>query len=256
MKKIILLSLLLLFLTGCKQNNTNISIQQPIIESPKSFESFLSKDSDINKQPQITVSEGKWVILAEINSKVKNEISYTSTQEEKQNWRKESVVSGYIYTYIYKDLWLRISTPPLYPPYFFEKEKWLILKRNGNIIYLSWTTNNTPDYMEVFYKDPQTSFENEIKNKHLANWCIIETDVFDKNNAYYPSMNWFNVIYIENKDYNLIWDTECRPDKQFPQNELIISFVMDPKKPDRYYKFSKGDCAPWPCSIFGKIEFF
>jgi len=59
MKKIILLSLLLLFLTGCKQNNTNISIQQPIIESPKSFESFLSKDSDINKQPQITVSEGK-----------------------------------------------------------------------------------------------------------------------------------------------------------------------------------------------------
>lgn len=255
MKKTILLSLLLLFLAGCKQNNSNISIQQPIIEPSKLFESFLPKDSDINKQPQITIFEGKWVILAEINSEVKNEISYTSTEEEKQNWRKESVVSWYIYTYIYEDLWIKITTSPLYPPYFFEKENWLILNKNGNIIYLSWTPNDSPDYMEVFYKDPQISFEDEIKTNHLPKWCTIQTGVINKTNWLLSSMKWFNVIYITSEDWNLSSNWEVF-DKQFPLNRLNISFFMDPKHPNKYYKLSYGDCAPGPCSIFGNIEFF
>jgi len=254
MKKLIFIFMIgLVFFSGCKNNIQNTNL---IIEETWSFETILVPDTWTYPNPKISISIWTWILLAEFWSKVQNEISYTATEEDKQNWRKWSVVSWYVYTYIYKDLWLKITTSPMYEPYFYEKPDWLILKRNNNIIYLSWTPSSIADYIEVFYKNPKISLEDEIKNNHLPKWCIIETGIFDTTNAYYPSMNGFNVVYIESKDRNLVWDEECSPDKQFPQNDLIISFVMDSKKPNKYYKFSKGDCAPGPCSIFGKIEFF
>jgi hypothetical protein len=48
----------------------------------------------------------------------------------------------------------------------------------------------------------------------------------------------------------------CIQDKEFPKNTSNIIFLMDPKKPNIYYKISfSSDCAPGPCSIFGEIEF-
>ena len=257
MKKIIFLSLLgLFFLTGCEHKTNFVALSpEPIIEQTKTIERILPPNTGTYQEPKIIIWEATWIILAEINSKVQNEVSYTSTEEEKQNWRKESVVSWYVYTYIYEDLWIKITTPPLYEPYFYKKPDWLILKRKGNIIYLSWTPNIMPDYMEVFYKDPKVSLEDEIKQKHLPEWCTIQTGVIEKTNWLFSSMEWFNIIYIASKDWNLASNWEIF-DKEFPLNRLSISFVMDPQYPEKYYKFSYGDCAPGPCSIFGKIEFF
>jgi hypothetical protein len=42
----------------------------------------------------------------------------------------------------------------------------------------------------------------------------------------------FHVIYIDSIDYA----TECKTDKEFPEHEMPVIFVMDPKHPERYYK--------------------
>jgi hypothetical protein len=230
-------------------------IVEPIIEQPKPLEILLPPDIWTYHSPLITIKSATGVVMMEFSGKAINEISYTANEEDKKNWWKRSTVSWYIYTYTYEDLWLKITTSPLYPPYFYEKSEWLILKRNRNIIYLSGTNNVVPDYIEVFYKNPQISFEEEIKKNHLPAWCTIQTGIFDKKWTFYPSMIGFEYILIASADGNLApnWKTF---DKQFPENILSISFVMDQKKPNKYYKLSHGDCAPGPCTIFGNIEFF
>ena len=136
------------------------------------------------------------------------------------------------YRYTYQDLWIHITTTP-------QED---ILHRNGNKIFKANTTSNAPDYIEVFFKDPTTSFEEEITKNQLPTWCQIET--------------WNKRINITSIDGNLAGDENCKPDKAFPDNMLSISFFINPKKPDRYYKRSYEDCAPGPCSIFEKIDFF
>lgn len=109
--------------------------------------------------------------------------------------------------------------------------------------------------MEVFFKNSHISLEEEIKNKHLSKWCKIETGILNKEYWIFSSMKWFYIVYITSEDWNLASNWEIF-DKEFPDNPFSIAFVMDPKRPDKYYKFSYGDCAPGPCSVFGKIEFF
>ena len=68
-------------------------------------------------------------------------------------------------------------------------------------------------------------------------------------------MKGFDIIYITALDGNLASNGEVF-DLEFPENTLSIAFVMDPQHPEKYYKFSYGDCAPGPCSVFDSIEFF
>lgn len=150
--------------------------------------------------------------------------------------------------YTYEDLWIRIITSP-------SQISWEVLKRHHNIIYNGQAWNIWDDYMEVFFKNPHISLEEEITNKHLSKWCRIETGILTKEYGIFSSMKWFYIVYITSEDWNLASNGEIF-DKEFPENPFNIAFVMDSKKPDKYYKFSYGDCAPGPCSIFGKIEFF
>lgn len=227
MKKIFLLSLLLAFLTGCAyktQNNYS--------------------------QPEIIIKEATWTILAERNDIIATwEYWYYI---DKESWRKFSYINWYKYIYTYKDLWIKIETSWWYDDYSYQRTTWEILKRYENIIYnAKWSVWG--DYIEVFYKNPTILFEKEIKKNHLSKWCKISKGIFDEKTAYYPSMEWFYVIYIENEDY----EHECQTDKEFPKHEMPVVFVMDPKHPEKYYKLGMSDwCAPGPCSIFGKIEFF
>lgn len=246
MKKLLILSLLLIFFAGCnKQAVQNII---PIQKNNQQFEASLPLDNHTYQEPKITIWVWTGSIISPKNEIAKGEYDY-AVDPELVDW-KISKVRGYVYTYLYKDLWLEITTSPLYEPYFYELSTWLILKRNGNVIYLSWTLNNTPDYIEVFYKDIKAPFEDEIINKHLPKWATIETGILEQNNWLFSSMQWFHVVYIQSPDEK--WMSF---DKQFPQNRLHILFVMDPKVPNKYYKFSVSDCAPGPCSIFGKIRF-
>lgn len=235
MKKLIYLSLLgLFFFAGCGNKLT------------------LEQSNGLN--PEIQITTWTWTMLAEFDSKIKNEISWTASEEEKQNWRKESVVSGYIYTYMYEDLWIKITTPPLYEPYFSEKTETLIFQRKQNMIYnANFWSEIWWDYIWIFTKDPTTSLEDEIKKEHLAQWCKISTWTLDKYTANYTSMIGFEIIYFEDIDQK----TKCSMDKQFPQREMPLVFVMNPNQPGKYYKLATSDwCAPGPCSIFWDIEFF
>ena len=55
----------------------------------------------------------------------------------------------------------------------------------------------------------------------------------------------------------MVFDGSCIFDKQYPKNKRLVQFYMNPKHPEKYYKVSFGtDCAPGPCTIFGRVEFF
>jgi hypothetical protein len=160
-------------------------------------------------------------------------------------------VSWYLYSYTYEDLWIKITTPPLYSPYFFEKTEKNIIGKYKNILYnADWWY----DYLAVFEKDPNISLEEEIIEKHLSEWCTIQTGILNNTHWLFSSMEWFYIVYIASEDWNLSSNWEIF-DKAFPENYLNIAFVMNPNKPEKYYKFSYGDCAPGPCSIFWTIEF-
>lgn len=255
MKKLIFLPLFgLIFLAGCWPKFDIVTISPP--QTPTTintlFESPLPLDTGEYIPPKIMISQWTWTILAEFGSKIKNEVSRTATEEDKQNGRKWSIVSWYLYTYTYKDLWIKITSSVLYEPYFSQKTDWIIFKRYKNIIYNArWPVWG--DHIAVFTKNPQTALVQEIEKNHLGTWCKIETGVFDKQTAHYGSMIGFVFAYIQNKDRQ----TTCTYDIQFPQREMPLVFVMNPKKPNKYYKIATSDgCAPGPCSIFGNIEFF
>lgn len=224
---------------------------------PLVFSWSLSNTQTIESEEQ---RRKEWAMI-----KVDDDFKYPKAQTKITIWtwlamveswdeRETIVQSWYIYTSTYKDLWLKISTTLLYQPYFYEKSEEIIIQRNGNILYADplkkWIIS--PDYIEVFFKDPKKTFEAEIKEKHLPIWCTIETWILDYNLPFSKHIKWFLFISIE----NISSDVECKADKQFPSNYLSISFYMNPKKPDRYYKISYGNCAPGPCSIFGDIVFF
>ena len=252
MKHWIFLSLFwLLFFAGC--GNT-LKTTNPVLQEHVSFETPLPPDTWSYPDPKITVHIWTWTRLAEFWSKVENEISRTANEEDKQNGRKWSVISWYLYTYIYEDLWIKLTTSALYDPYFFSKTDEHIYGRYKNMIYHTrWWNTWRWDYIAVFEKDPKTPLFEEIQAHHLGTGCKIETGIFDEKTTYYQSMIGFEVVYIEDKDRQ----TTCIYDTQFPQREMPLVFVMNPKKPNKYYKIAISDwCAPGPCTIFGNIEFF
>ncbi|PJA48345.1 MAG: hypothetical protein CO170_02995 [candidate division SR1 bacterium CG_4_9_14_3_um_filter_40_9] len=273
MKKTIFILLLLIFLTGC--SNQNVSIDNgnlleaeriKVIENQirkeheqwrKEWETLMIKNNSKYPEAKMSISVTTGSMLWDDKTKAPHEVSFLQNAEEKQNGWKISIVTGYIYTYKYDDLGLKINTSELYEPYFFEKSDKPLIKRNGNIIYNASNDSGIIgwDYIEVFFKDPKKPFEDEIKEKQLPAGCTIGTGIA-VDHPISKHIKGFQEIAISSIDGNFAGDENCKLDKQLPGNLMYISFYMDPKKPDRYYKFSYGDCAPGPCSIFGDIEFF
>jgi len=223
----------------------------------KEWEAIKVPDNSKYPQAEKKIIIWTWMIDNMMSYQNPGKTYKRTTKTENGETRKEAEETWYIYVYIYRDLWIKISTSLFYPPYFYEKTEIPIIERDGNIIYANSFGNGviTQDYIEVFFKDPKKSFEDEIRENQLPQWCTIQTGVAD-DHPMSKHIKWFQVIYISSMDGNLASDGICKMDKQLPSNPSPISFYMDPKKPDRYYKFSYGDCAPGPCSIFGDIEFF
>lgn len=252
MKKLILLSLLgLFFLAGCKNTIQN---PDPVVQEQKPLETVLPPDTWTYPQPTIHIKTGTWMVIGWIDADLNWDYEWFTLTEDWNNY-KAAIITWYIYTYTYKDLWIKVTTPPLYEPYFFEKTNESIYARYKNMIYPSRQWNTWWwDYIAVFEKNSQTPLSQEITNNHLGTWCKIETGIFDKKTTHYESMIGFDVVYIIDKDSQ----TACSVyDTQFPQREMPLVFVMNPDKPEKYYKLAIGDgCAPGPCTIFWTIEFF
>lgn len=268
-KLIFILFFGLFFLAGCGNKPKFVSlppIVEPIIEKPKPLEEILPPDSWTYPNPEISINEWTWIMLAEFDSKVDNEISYTATEEDKQNGRKWSMVSWYLYTYTYQDLGIKITTSPLYEPYFSQKTNWLIFKRQDNIIYLSGSSDHRAEYIQMFTKDPSITLQTTIEQNHLWTGCIAynrssEGYDFNKDSRFnlhgWKWVDTANFFDITGPWWSLWSDIECRPDNEFPNIYWPIFFVQSLYHNDRYYKISMSDgCAPGPCTIFWTIEFF
>ncbi len=261
MKKLIFISLLGFFLlAGCRQK----ILPAPNPTQTNNNSTLLFSDTWTYSEPTIKVSIWTGILLAEFGSKVPNEISRTASKEDKQNGRKWSTVTGYLYTYTYQDLGITITTHPLYEPYFSKKTDTPIFKRSGNIIYPSGNSDRTVEYIQMFDKKSSVPLQSIIKQRHLGTWCITylhfqDSDPMNDNRftekwAGIDINNFFDITW---PDWTLGSDIECRPDKDFPENYSSIFFVQSIHHKNKYYKISMGDwCAPGPCSIFWTIEFF
>ena len=235
MKKIIFLCLCiswLFLLSGCLEKNTEHT------------------DTLSEKQPEVIIQHATGeILIGGPDTPISGEYWY---YVDKETWRKFRYITGFKYRYIYRDLWIKIETSRWYDNYSYQKYTWNILNRYQNIIYNArWPI--WADYIEVFDKSPNISLEQEVINKHLVQWCKTSTWIFGKTTTYYDSMIGFDVVYLESIDL----EKNCQTDKQFPEHEMPVIFVMNPKHPEYYYKLWIQDwCAPGPCSIFWNIEFF
>jgi len=246
-----------LFLTGCgQQNSVSIPLSEPIVEPTQWFETLLTPDTWSYQDPRIVITMWTWRLVRWLNG--------DDTPERKYAWTKvidkydgeffETIVTWYLYTYIYKDLWIKITTPPLYEPYFSQRADWGIFKRNGNIIYLSWDSDRRFEYIQKFTKDPSISFYDNIQKDQTPDGCKI--DIFTwYDYSFLPKKN--ETVSVMFSDTSTTENTYTQQDLDFSNNNNSIIFLYTPKNPSVYYKVSMWDwCAPGPCSIFGKIEFF
>ena len=157
-------------------------------------------------------------------------------------------ITWYIYTSVYPDLWLRITTPAWYDTFYVKSESPIFIRKWNRISH--WA-----EFIEVFEKSENESLENIIK-KQLKNWCSISEDVISyedqtkitssnpKTQIYSILDNWDS--YVSNNCFDDILD-DTRP---------IIWFFESPDK-TKYYKLVFTDwCAPWPCSMFDEVEVF
>ena len=157
-------------------------------------------------------------------------------------------ITWYIYTSVYPDLWLRITTPAWYDTFYVKSESPIFIREWNRISH--WA-----EFIEVFEKSENESLENIIK-KQLKNWCSISEDIISyedqtkitssnpKTQIYSILDNWDS--YVSNNCFDDILD-DTRP---------LIWFFESPDK-TKYYELVFTDwCAPWPCSMFDEVEVF
>lgn len=157
-------------------------------------------------------------------------------------------ITWYIYTSVYPDLWLRITTPAWYDTFYVKSESPIFIREWNRISH--WA-----EFIEVFEKSENESLENIIK-KQLKNWCSISEDIISyedqtKITSSNPKTQIYEILdnwdpYISNNCFDDILD-DTRP---------LIWFFESPDK-TKYYKLAFTDgCAPGPCSMFGELEVF
>ena len=184
-----------------------------------------------------------------------------------EDWSDEEYVKWYLYQYTNPELWLRITTPINYmhsKDIFHVKYDGPLFEQIWNEIYSienkewEWWTYDNAESIQMFEKDPNQSLEKYIRENLLKDWCVLEIDneslsydkniVWTKNNTFY----WMNED-LKNYDVPEPWKVkgnDCSHDKLW--RTWIYVESEDWK---RYYLINKNDwCAPWPCSIFWKIE--
>lgn len=185
------------------------------------------------------------------NPEIRIENATGKIVDDKSDWLDLKVVSWYKYIYYYKDLWLEISTLSK----TLVDEKIFLNRFTGEIFSRKWNKiYSDSDYVELLYKTDWTSLDEEIKNKHLDSWCIIQT--WNIWNAFGDALSWFYAVYISSADWNLAWDENCILDKNNPENLNPVVFVSQTDNSEEYLKISIWNaCAPGPCSVFWEIKF-
>lgn len=166
----------------------------------------------------------------------------------------EVIVTWYIYTSVYPDLWIRITTPKWYNS-FYEKSEIPIFVRDWNKISYS----NDAEYIKVYEKSEDESLLDIINSKHLNTNCSAHKRMYeDLGNkiVYWALDEAIYDIHYEDEQWRIFYE-ECVADDEATEPDYrIVRYFESPDK-TKYYKMVFTDwCAPWPCSIFGEVELF
>lgn len=111
------------------------------------------------------------------------------------------------------------------------------------------------EYIQVYEKSENESLEEIITKKHLNDGCVINIrNYYDQKiiSADYP----WTIIY-DIRDESWVMPGKCILDdenKTWKDDSRLVRYFESSDK-TKYYKVVFTDwCAPWPCSIFWKIE--
>ena len=174
-----------------------------------------------------------------------------------EDWSDEEYVEWYYYRYTNPELWLRITTPAWdgwnYNEGFRIKRETPIFKLVDNTIYSleydyasNWSISDA-EFIKVYDKDPSISLENLLKEQYQN--CIINK-VESKN---LRNFHWFWAYFYDIKSDRWLRENNCNAREEWEWWSLV--FYVESKDENKYYKVWVNDwCAPWPCSIFWKIE--
>ena len=172
-----------------------------------------------------------------------------------ENWSDEEYVEWYYYRYTNPKLWLRITTPSwqlwYYGEYFRVKQETPIFEQIDNGIYASelrkYPNVNTQEFIKVYEKDPSITLEDLLKQKYTN--CKI-----DKMELWlWDIFHWFGKYFYDIESNRWIQEDNCIAREEWEWWSLV--FYIESKNDNKYYKVWINDwCAPWPCSIFWKVE--
>ena len=164
------------------------------------------------------------------------------------------IVTWYLYTSVYPDLWIRITTPKWYNS-FYEKSETPIFIRDWNKISY-W---NDAEYIRVYEKSEDESLLDIINTNHLNPNCSAHKRKYEDlgNKIVYWSLDEsIYDIHYEDDHWRIFYE-ECIADDEATEPDYrIVRYFESPDK-TKYYKMVFTDwCAPWPCSMFDEVEIF
>ena len=160
----------------------------------------------------------------------------------------DTIITWYIYTSVYPDLWLRITSPKWYDT-FYVKSETPIFVRDWNKI------SHGVEYIRVYEKSADESLFDIVENS-INKWCFAQPYEYEWQSKVYWNLN-NNMIYnIVDKDWN-IWSDTCIADNEATEQNYTMVWYFESLDKTKYYKLVFTDwCAPWPCSMFDEVEVF
>ena len=174
-----------------------------------------------------------------------------------EDWSDEEYVEWYYYRYTNPELGLRITTPSWdwwnYNLGFTTKRETPIFKQINDVIYSleyddnpNWSISDA-EFIRVYDKDSNISLEDLLEQKYED--CRV-----DKIELWlWGIFIWFSDYFYDIESNRWIQENNCNPREEWEWWALI--FFLESKDGSKYYKVWINDwCAPWPCSIFWKVE--
>ena len=174
------------------------------------------------------------------------------------NWKDTEYVEWWYYEYTNPSLWVKITTPDWENGnrnnIFHEKSETPLFLLSWNAIYsLEFVRQSDDiefaDFIKWYKKNPKDSLEELLNTTYWDTWCNLRKYNIDQNLWIHFEWAWDYYYEFVKDDGNIYND--CIPEEwdHFPM------VFIESKNWERFYKIGIWDwCAPWPCSIFWKIE--
>lgn len=162
----------------------------------------------------------------------------------------EFIKTAYQHTLSYPDLWLKITLHNSYTQTPNNERLKTLFSRTNNRL-----STDQNEFITMYTKNPNTPLLSILQKTHLNSWCraSLEEEIFDD----VISGNYNHEVYsIRPKSGS--FDSrkiECYPDDENQEDYMTPIIYFESQDKTRYYKLRMNDgCAPWPCSLFAKIE--